>query len=323
MTAPAALIVFAFATAVFGPRLLRRLGWLGRAPRMGILAWQALSASVVLAVVLAGLSLAVPAIPWTTDFAALIEFCAMALRAQYSTPGGAAMSATGAVLALAVVSRVGYCLVQGLVSSHRTKKTQLDALLMVAQRHGGSEALVVDHPSAVAYCLPGRHRAVVFTTAALEALDKDQFEAVLAHERAHLSGHHHLILAAAAALQKSFPRFRAFRTAHTEMTALVEMLADDNAVRSSDRLTVATALVRLAERGSAPATALAAAGDTALARVRRLVAPANPLGPVRTMTAGLAAAAVIVLPVLILAAPAATAGQHFACPIEMTHHQQL
>ncbi|WP_051441480.1 M56 family metallopeptidase [Arthrobacter sp. H14] len=322
MTAPIALIVFVLAAVIFGPRLLRRLDWLSRAPRMGILAWQALSASVVLAVVLAGLSLAVPAIPWTTDVAALIEACAMALRAHYSTPGGAAVSATGAVLALAVIIRVGYCLFRGLLTSHRTKKHQLNALVMVAQRHQGSEALVVDHPSAAAYCLPGRHRTVVFTTAALEALDKDQFAAVLAHERAHLRGHHHLILAAAEALQRSFPRLGAFRTAHTEVSGLVEMLADDNAVRSNDRFTVATALVRLAERGAAPSTALSAGGDTALFRVRRLVAPANPLGPARTMAAVLATTAVIILPLLILAAPAATASQHLACPIG-TYQQQL
>lgn len=317
MTAPITLFVFALVTAVLGPRLLRRLDWPSRAPRLGILAWQALSASVLLAVVFAGLSLAVPAIPWTTDLAALIESCAMALRAQYSTPGGVAVSATGAVLAFTVIGRCGFCLFRGLLSGRRTKKVQLDALVMVAQHHQGSEALVVDHPSAAAYCLPGRHRTVVFTTAALEALDEDQFAAVLAHERAHLQGNHHLVLAAADALRRAFPRLAAFRIAHTEMIALVEMLADDTAVQSSPRLTVATALVRLAERGAAPAAALAAGGDTALVRVRRLVAPANPLGPVRTMVTGMAAAAVIVLPLVILAAPAATAGQDMLCSTDM------
>lgn len=314
MTAPIALIAFAVIIAVFGPRLLSHIDWPSRAPRLGILAWQALSTSIVLAVALAGLSLAVPAVPWTTDLAAVIEYCAMALKAQYSTPGGAAVSATGAVLALAVIGRVGYCIVRGLLGSHRTKKQQLEALFIVAQRHGGSETLIVDHPSAAAYCLPGRHQTVVFTTAALEALDKDQFAAVLAHERAHLRGRHHLILAAAEALQRAFPRLQAFRTAHAEMRILVEMLADDNAVRSNERLTVATALVRLAERGAAPAATLAAGGDTALLRVRRLVAPANPLGWVQAIAVGLAVSAVIVLPLLILATPAAAADQHPVCP---------
>ena len=313
MTAPITLIIFALVTAVLGPLLLRRFDWLDRAPRLGILAWQALTASVVLAIVLVGLSLAVPNIPWTTDLAALIDACAMVLRAQYSTPGGAAVSATGAVLALAVISRLGYCLITGRISARRARKRQLDALVIVGRRRHGSGALVVDHPSAAAYCLPGRQQTVVFTTAALGALDEDQFAAVLAHERAHLRGHHHLILAAAEALRRAFPQVSAFGVAHTELLCLVEMLADDNAVRNSSRLTVATALVRLAERNAAPATALAAGGDTALSRVRRLVAPANSLGPARTIAATLAAAALIALPLVVLAVPAASASQHDPC----------
>lgn len=316
MTAPIVLLIFGVSTAALGPCLLRRLGWLRRAPRLGILVWQALSALVVLTVVLAGLSLALPAIPWTTDVAALIESCTMALRAQYSTPGGAAVSASGAVLALSVLGRIGYCLLRGLHISHRMKKAQLHALIAVARRHRDTEALVVDHPSAAAYCLPGRRGTVVFTTAALQALDEEQFAAVLAHERAHLRGRHHLILAAADALQRAVPRLSAFRIAYTEMSALVEMAADDDAVRSSPRLTVATALVRLAEQSNTPLTALAAGGGTAVTRVRRLVAPANPLGPARTAVAGMAAAAALVLPLFILAAPAATTTQHLLCPPE-------
>ncbi|MET3172725.1 UNVERIFIED_ORG: Zn-dependent protease with chaperone function [Arthrobacter sp. UYCu721] len=321
MTVPIVLMIFAVITSVLGPLLLGRLGWLNRAPRLGLVAWQILSASVVLGAVLAGLSLAVPAIPWTTDLAGLIEACAMALRAEYSTPGGATMSATGAVLALAVIVRTGYCLIAVLLSARRARRRQLEALLMVAQRHPGADALVVDHPSAAAYCLPGRHRAVVFTTTALDALDEDQFAAVLAHERAHLRGRHHLVLGAALALERAFPRVRAFRVAHMELIRLVEMLADDSAVRSTSRLTVATALVRLAERTVVPAPALAAGGDTALFRVRRLLAPPDPLGPARTAAAALAAAALMALPLLVVAVPAAMASGQNPCPV--TTYQQL
>lgn len=67
-------------------------------------AWHVLTASVVLTVVLAGLAVAVPAVPVTTDLAALLHSCRAALREHYSTPGGAAAASAGAVLALVITA---------------------------------------------------------------------------------------------------------------------------------------------------------------------------------------------------------------------------
>ena len=315
MTAPITLVAFAVLAATLGPRLLARSPWPDRSPRMGILAWQALSFSVVAAVVLAGAALALPAVPFSTDIAELLSACAMALRAQYATPGGAAGSATGAVLAITVLARAGYCLTAGLVTAARERRRQLDALTLIARPHERCDAMVVDHSAAAAYCLPGRRQQVVLTTAALAALDKDQLAAVLAHERAHLRGRHHLVLAASAALARAFPRIPAFRDAHRELTRLVEMLADDVAARRNDRLTIATALVRLAE-ASAPAAALGAGGSTCLARVHRLVAPAQPLGATRSLLAAVATAALLAIPVAVVAAPAVVAATADLCPID-------
>ena len=313
MTAPIILTIFAVLVATLGPRLLRSTDWPERSPRMGIIAWQATTASVVLAVVLIGVALALPTIPVTASVAELIEACTLALRAQYSTPAGAALSGAGVFLSLAVMTRVGYCLAAGLATAGLDRRRQLQALALVARRHG-CQALVVDHPTAVAYCLPGRRQEIVLTTAALAALDEGQVAAVLAHEQAHLSGRHDLVLAAACALDRAFPRVPAFRAARDELARLIEMLADDAAAARSDRLTVATALVQLSG-GSAPAAALGAGGRSALARVRRLVAPARPLGAPRSALAALAAAAVLTAPVAVAAAPAAMAATTDFCPI--------
>ncbi|MDQ6753465.1 MAG: M56 family metallopeptidase [Actinomycetota bacterium] len=313
MIAPAVLIILALVLAVPVPLLLRGSPWLERSPRIGIAAWQALSASLVLTVLLAGVALAVPEIPWTTDLAEFFRACAMALRERYSTPGGAIVSATGGAAALAVLARVGYSLARGLVTAARTSRRQLQALAIVARPHHKFDALVIEHPCAAAYCLPGRHRQVVLTSAALAALDRGQLAAVLAHEHAHLHGRHHLILAAAEALQHAFPGVPAFREARTALGGLVEMLADDTAARSSDRLTVATALVRLAEHGLTPAAALGAGGESAVSRVRRLVAPARPLGTGRTLVAMLATGALLALPLFLAIAPASAAGTMPPC----------
>ena len=314
MIAPAVLAVLAVILAVLGPTLLRRMSWLERSPRIGITAWQTLSVSIVLAVLLAGSSLAIPAIPWTINLADWIRTCAMALLAQYSTPGGAVVSTTGAAAASAILIRVAYCLAADRAIAARNRKVQLDALALIARPHLRYDALVVDHPAAAAYCLPGRIHQVVLTSAALSALDHNQLLAVLAHERAHLRGRHHLILAASDALQHAFPRVTAFRTARRELGRLVEMLADDSAARHSDRTTVATALVRLAEHGLTPAAVLGAGGESAPSRVRRLISPVRPLGAGKTTVAALAMGLLIALPLFLAIAPASAAGTMDPCP---------
>jgi len=90
----------------------------------------------------------------------------------------------------------------------------------------------------------------VISSAALEALTPDQLAAVMAHERAHLRGHHHLVLAGARSLQRAFPRVPLFAAAPTELAALVEMVADDRAGRGGLGTDVATALLALAGMGA-------------------------------------------------------------------------
>jgi Zn-dependent protease with chaperone function len=314
MTAPITLVALAVLLATAGRAALLRTAWLDRSPRLGIVAWQSLSASALVAVVLAGAALALPAVPLSTDVAVLVSACASALRQQYSTPAGAAASGAGALVAVAVLARTGYCLVTALVVSSRERWRQLHSLDLTARRHAASGALVVEHSAPAAYCLPGRRREVVLTTAALSALRDDELAAVLAHEEAHLRGRHHLVLAAAAALRRAFPGVPLFRDAQAELIRLVEMAADDAATRRHERLSVATALVRLAE-ASAPAAALGAGGSTSLLRVQRLAAPAQPLGRARSALALAGAAAVLALPVVVATAPAIVAATADLCPV--------
>lgn len=314
MTAPITLTAFAVIAATLGPWLLRRSEWPDRSPRLGILAWQALTLSIFAAVLLVGAALALPEVPFSADLGTLLSACTAAVQAQYATPGGAALSLTGGMLAVTVIARVGYCLAAGLLTARRQRRQQLGALATVRRRRDCGDALVVDHSTVAVYCLPGRHQQIVVTTAAVAALDPAQLAAVLAHERAHLRGRHHLVLTGSDTLRRAFPWIRVFRDAHHATVRLVELHADDVASRGNDRLTIATALVRLAE-ASAPTAALGAGGSTSLARVRRLVAPADPLSVAGSATAVLVTLALLALPVVVVAAPALTAAAADLCPI--------
>jgi Zn-dependent protease with chaperone function len=141
----------------------------------------------------------------------------------------------------------------------------------------------------------------------VRALDPGQLHAVLAHERAHLAGHHHLLIALARIARRVLPFMPLMRDADAQVARLAELHADDAATRTHDPRPLAVALVVLATAAS-PAPALAAAGTDAVARIHRLLGPAEPpLDPVRRQLLQAAIVALAVTPVLLALAPAAVA----------------
>ena len=101
---------------------------------------------------------------------------------------------------------------------------------------------MLDHATPVAYCLPGMHTVTVLSEGLVELLDRDQLDAVLAHERTHLRQHHHLVLLAFTAWHSALPWFPIANRAERAVALLVEMLADDTARREVDAETLATAI---------------------------------------------------------------------------------
>jgi len=307
------LIGYAAALSCLGAPVLRRRAWTARSPRLGIVAWLALTGSVVASVTLAGFALALPTVRLSGNLADLLHSCVMALRAQYAAPGGAAAGATGAVLGLAVMTRCVYCLTRALAVALRARARQHQALVMVGRRMAGFDAVVVPHDQPAVYCLPGRGRRIVVTSGALTSLNDRQLGAALAHERAHLAERHDLLLAWVISLAQAFPRVPLFTTAENEVARLVEMLADDIATRHTDRLVLADALLALAGART-PVAALGAGGTTAACRVRRLLKPARPLGLLGRTSSSVSAVALFAVPVLLFSGPAVAAMGMNYCP---------
>ena len=313
MIAPVALGIFALLTNSLGSRWLRNASWTQRAPGLGIVVWQALTLSVVLAFMLAGLSLALPSLPVSTSLASLIDACVTALRQQYQAPGGLGVRIAGVVLAGGIVARLGYSIVSAMRKIRRDRLTQHQSLTLAATYSDRWQISVVDHRVPTAYCVPGRRAKVVFTTGALCALDDDQVRAVIAHERAHLRGRHDLVLALACALRRSFPRLRCMTIGHDELARLLEMRADDVALRHIDRLVMAKALVTLSS-GSLPVGALGAGGAT-LARLHRLVEPSRSIRLPSRLVLAAGTFTLLALPIAIAAEPAAIAAAMNYCPL--------
>ncbi len=113
----------------------------------------------------------------------------------------------------------------------------------------------------LAYCLPGVRSRVVLSEGTLSALTDTELVAILSHERAHLRARHDLVLEAFVAVHTAFPRFVRSGSALNAVRLLVELLADDAAVRTAGPAPLARALVACASART-PTGALAAGGPT-------------------------------------------------------------
>ncbi|WP_369047183.1 M56 family metallopeptidase [Sinomonas sp. P10A9] len=231
-----------------------------------------------------------------------------------------------------------------LLSLHLVFTLLLTYARIVAQRHRHRELLfllsapsgalertwVISHPAPVAYCLPGGSRSVtVLSDGLMETLAPEELDAVVSHERAHLTQRHHLLLWAFEAWRSALPWLPTSRLARQSVNSLVEMLADDVARRTApdDVLIRAIALVavgdaehsasasdgaRRARGGPSPQTEAdsglaAGAFDTngvdIAGRLSRLLSPRPPLGKGATAIVLTASLMLIAVPTVLLLAP--------------------
>lgn len=314
MMAPLILVAFVLLACTLGDRLLDRAAWVQRAPRWGIWAWQSLTAAVVAALLLVALALAVPFLPIKGELARLMSTTPVDLATHYDTPAGAGLAGLALALACLLLVRIAAAAAANMRRAVRLRRDQRAVLSMVGTEH--PEGFVtLDHSKPMVYCLPGRHRRVVVTTAALRLLDPEMLRLVLAHERTHLRARHDLALAVSDALARTFHGVRLFTDAHAHISVLAEMHADDSAKAGTDRAQLARALVTLGV-GAAPTGSLAAGEAAALVRVRRLVKPTAPPLPMRqgalvAMTSGL----VLFAPVALALLPALEATVRNCLPV--------
>jgi hypothetical protein len=149
--------------------------------------------------------------------------------------------------------------------------------------------VVLDHPAAAAYCVPGyvpgAGTRVVISQGTLALLEEGQLAAVLAHEWAHVRGRHDLVLLPFRALALLLPARGPAGKAFAAVELLVEMSADDQARRGlaarheagqrvgDQRLAGALLRFAAAERPGVPAGALGVAETDVAVRARRLLAP--------------------------------------------------
>jgi Peptidase family M48 len=306
MTVAMVLVAYAAGLGILGSPMLARARWSTRAPLLAIVTYLAAGWSVIAALGLAGLTLAVHATALGGGLSDLIGACVHRLQATYGTPGGATVAGLGLTLAGAVAARTALTAMAHFRDAGRQALQHAQTARLVGEPEPALGAVLVEHAQPTVYCVAGRQPTVILTTGAVRALDPSQLDAVLAHERAHLAGRHHWLLAMARIGREVLPFLPLMRDAEEQVARLVELHADDAATRARDPRLLATALVVLANAAS-PASALGAGAIDSVQRIHRLLGPGEPLGRARRHLLVAAAAAFALIPLLLALTPAVVA----------------
>lgn len=199
------------------------------------------------------------------------------------------------IFALSTAALLGFHLVLTLIRAawritrQRAKHRHILSLLSEKSPTDPS-TLVLDHDTPVAYCLPGFTGSVtVLSRGLVQQLNPDELRAVMAHERAHLDQRHDLLLLAFTSWNDALPWLPTSKLSLAAVQELVEMLADDAALREVEPKTLLRALLTVATgalgnpAGSKPT--LPPAGtpggpteELSSRRLKRLLSPQPPLG---------------------------------------------
>ena len=278
------------------PALLARATWPMRAPRASIVLWQSIALAGVLSAFSAGIAIASRLFVVAADGRPTAT-----ITSEVEVLGWPLWIAYVAVFALTLLigARLVVSVVQVAIATRRRRAHHRMVVDLVGKsQKSGLRVLDVAEP--LAYCLPGVRSRVVVSKGTLTTLADNEIAAILSHERAHLRARHDLVLEMFTAVHAAFPRFVRSANALDAVRLLIELLADDAAVRAAGPTPLARALVACAA-GRTPAGALAAGGPTTVLRVRRLGGRGNSI--IMAMTAYLAAAAVLIVPTVALAVP--------------------
>jgi Zn-dependent protease with chaperone function len=228
------LIALALAVVVLAPRVLTRSAWTIDRPRTALVAW---SAAVVLGVV---------------GFVAGIAFVVLADRSVADPFRLGDSPGHGLNLGVAVLAVLAF------VVAVRVRPGPEHEAVRAAMRSGtaphreidGVPVALVEADHALACAVPGRSGGVLVSTGLADRLRVDELEAVVAHERAHLTQHHAVAVAVAESIERAVPWVPGARAMARSTRVLVEFAADDAAARRVGRDALRRAVLVADETGA-------------------------------------------------------------------------
>ena len=309
LLASALLGALAIVLAWPAPILLGRASWPLRAPASALLLWQSIALAGGLSMI--GALLALGLSPFGSDLVRAVRGVVTVIGNDRELSGADAayLLAVGAAILLGV--HLVLNLVLTIVSTERQRRRHRQLVILLGSPDPARpHTQLLDNAAPIAYCLPGARSITVFSAGLIDLLSPSELAAVIAHERAHVTQRHDILLVAFRAWHLSLPWFPIAYRAEREVGVLVEMLADDRARHAVPDKTLASALAlvagarpdaedELVERSVLPV----ATAQQTRNRVKRLLAPGPPLSPVARAFVGLLAIALVAVPTILLVTP--------------------
>ncbi|WP_285724190.1 M56 family metallopeptidase [Psychromicrobium xiongbiense] len=313
------LAAIALALAWPVPVLLSRARWPSRSPAIAMILWQAVGLA-------GGLSMIGAMLTW-----GLSPLGSTLLEAARGLVGIVVNNAPMGGLhfwhlfALSAATLLGAHLVFTLLLTYlrivRQRRRHRDLLTLLSSPSAEQPGTVlISHAAPVAYCLPGGARSVtVLSEGLVQLLSPEELRGVLTHEGTHLAQRHHLLLWVFAAWKSALPWLPTSKLAQQSVNELIEMLADDAALRVVDEATLVRSIALVssgtafdaAERPTEPespawedaAAPVTESSQTTAARILRLLHPQPPLPLAQQMLILLAAGLLLLVPTAFLVLP--------------------
>jgi Peptidase family M48 len=270
MTVALALLAGAAAVGWWAPRWLGRADLRRRDPLVLIVAWLLSMVGCALAAVVGVILMLLPNHGDVGPFLGMLHHCWETVHhgspPQVEELGGI----LGVIIVTVAATRLAVVGVAKYRCRARTSRQHLAVLRVAARPEGRNPTtLWLAHDGPLAFSLAGRPGAVVATEGLTRHLPDASVAAVLEHERAHLRGRHHLLVAVVDTAAAVFSVVPLFRRAPAAMRELVEITADTAAVRACGMVAVRTALLGMALHDN-PGPALTLANDATDTRLARL-----------------------------------------------------
>ena len=305
------LAALAVALAWPVPVALSRAAWPARAPFAAMVLWQSIALAGGLSMI--GAMLCYGLVPLGENLASGLRGLFRVFLGKESLDTLGVLHAFALSAAALLSAHLVFTLWLTYFRIQRQRRRHRDLLdVLSSPSRDRPDTVVISHQAPVAYCLPGGSRSVtVLSEGLLELLSPDELRAVLLHEQTHLAQHHHLLLWAFAAWRSALPWLPTSKLAQQAVSSLIEIMADDVALRSVDKSTLITAIALVAS-GSAqlPADTLLADNaaqidtpSTTSARLGKLLAPAPALSAGRQLLVIAGAVLLLAIPTALLLVP--------------------
>lgn len=298
MTLASILLVSAALVAVLAPSVLERMPLSDVRPAVALTSWLAALGGALFFAGSATVILMWPEHAPAEGIAESLMRCLAAIQHSSQPWVGTTVTLAAAALAAAFTVRVAVHARRQSTTRSRVHNLHRDVISVVARRdHSYRDVMWLDHPLPMAYSVSGKPGFVVATEGLSSSLSAAEREAVLAHERAHLLGHHHRIVHAVEVLARVLPFVPLFARAPRAIRTIIEIAADHHAARVTSATAVSSALTAVTDASALrPAGALGLGDDIEL-RLWRLRSVA-PLGNSRIACCA-AALGTLALPALI------------------------